>query len=129
MDTLTVDPPQAPATLAADEIRLSTGVIARISRTNALHYHRADMLVQRAGFDKHGFSLVLHVRFRALLAVSHLDGVRMPWPRAKQRDMEEFLARFSSGDADLICQRYIALNETLAALPPSPTTPPPGRAL
>lgn len=128
MDIAMTDPPAVPPALAADELRLSTGAIAKISRTNALHDHRVDQLLHQAGFDKHGFSLVTHVRFRALLAISHLDGVRMLWPRAKARQLEAFLARFSSGDFDIVCQRYVSLNETLAALPPSPHTPT-GRAL
>ncbi len=41
-------------TLAADEVRLSGGRIARVRRTNALHDHRSDMLVVAAGFDKGG---------------------------------------------------------------------------
>ncbi len=100
--------------LAADEVRLSGGRIARVRRTNSLHDHRSDMLVVAAGFDKGGVpNAAVHTRFRALLAVATIDGRPLRWPRGRKADMEVFLERFDSGDCEVVAIMYERLNENL----------------
>ncbi len=96
--------------LEADEVFLSTGKVARVKKTNALHDVRVDQLVTQAGYNAHGVDAVTAMRFRALLAVVTLDGKPVVWPRGQRAAMDAWISRFTSGDADRICGKYAVLH-------------------
>ena len=96
--------------LEPDEVLLSTGRVARVRRTTALHDTRCDQLVVGAGYDKGGIDGPTHARFRVLLAVSSLDGKPVEWPAGRRQEMDAFLDRFTSGDADRICHKYAVMH-------------------
>ena len=79
--------------LEPDEVLLSTGRVARVRRTTALHDTRCDQLVVGAGYDKGGIDGPTHARFRVLLAVSSLDGKPVEWPAGRRQEMDAFLDR------------------------------------
>jgi len=105
---------QAPAALGRaleqGEVYLSTGKVARVKKTNALHDVRVDQLVTQAGYNTHGVDAVTAVRFRALLAVVTLDGKPVEWPRGSRHAMDSWISRFTSGDAERICEKYAVLH-------------------
>ncbi len=109
--------------LEHDEVLLSTGKVARVRRTSALHDTRCDQLVVGAGYDKGGIDGPTHTRFRVLLAVATIDGHPVEWPRGTRQDMDNFLARFTSGDADRITNTYCVLH----GYAPPATTPVSGK--
>ncbi len=96
--------------LEPDEVLLSTGKVARVKKTNALHDVRVDQLVTQAGYNAHGVDAVTAMRFRALLAVATLDGKPVVWPRGQRAAMDAWISRFTSGDADRICGKYALLH-------------------
>ncbi len=103
--------------LEPDEVLLSTGKVARVRRTSALHDTRCDQLVVRAGYDAHGIDGPTHARFRYLLAVATIDGKPVDWPRGQRQDMDIFLAKFSSGDSERIAYKYALMH----GFTPAPT--------
>ncbi len=96
--------------LEQGEVFLSTGQVARVHRTNALHDVRVDQLVTQAGYHVHGVDAVTAMRFRTVLAVSTLDGKPVEWPKGQRQAMDNFMARFTSGDAERISQKYALLH-------------------
>ncbi len=60
--------------LEQGEVLLSTGKVARVKKTNALHDVRVDQLLTQAGYNAHGVDGVTAARFRALLALATIDG-------------------------------------------------------
>ncbi len=96
--------------LESDEVLLSTGKVARLRRTSALHDTRCDQLVARAGYDAGGIDGPTHARFRVLLALATIDGKPVEWPRGQRQDMDIFLARFTSGDAERISHKYCVMH-------------------
>ncbi len=96
--------------LEPDEVYLSTGKVARVKKTNALHDVRVDQLVTQAGYNAHGVDAVTAVRFRALLAVVSLDGKPVDWPRGQRQEMDSWISRFTSGDADRIAYKYAVMH-------------------
>lgn len=96
--------------LEHDEVLLSMGRVARVKKTNALHDVRVDQLVTQAGYNAHGVDAVTGARFRALLAVSSLDGKPVEWPRGQRQAMDSWVSRFTSGDAERIVYTYCVLH-------------------
>jgi len=96
--------------LEPNEVLLSTGKVARLRRTSALHDTRCDQLVVRGGYDAGGVDGPTHARFRVLLAVATIDGKPVEWPRGQRPDMDIFLARFTSGDAERISHKYCVMH-------------------
>jgi len=96
--------------LEQGEVYLSTGQVARVKKTNALHDVRVDQLVTQAGYNAHGVDAVTAMRFRALLAVATIDGKPVEWPRGQRQAMDAWISRFTSGDADRIAEKYALLH-------------------
>ncbi len=106
--------------LEQGEVLLSTGKVARVHRTNALHDVRVDQLLTQAGYHAHGVDAVTGAHFRALLAVATLDGKPVVWPRGQRAAMDAWISRFTSGDADRITGAYCILQ----GFAPAPATTP-----
>ncbi len=104
--------------LESGEVLLSTGKVARVKRTNALHDVRVDQLVTQAGYHAHGVDAVTAMRFRALLAVATLDGKPVDWPRGQRQAMDSWVSRFTSGDADRVANAYCVVH---GYVPPAAT--------
>ncbi len=96
--------------LEADEVFLSTGKVARVKKTNALHDVRVDQLVTQAGYNAHGVDAVTGARFRAMLAVATIDGKPVEWPRGQRQAMDAWVSRFTSGDAERLTNTYCRLH-------------------
>ncbi len=96
--------------LEPDEVLLSTGKVARLRRTSALHDTRCDQLVVGAGYDAGGIDGPTHARFRVLLALATIDGKPVQSPSGQRQAMDNFLARFTSGDADRLTNTYCRLH-------------------
>ncbi len=96
--------------LEPDEVYLSTGRVARVKKTNALHDVRCDQLVVRAGYDAGGIDGPTHARFRTLLAVATIDGKPVDWPSGERQAMDSWVSRFTSGDADRIAHAYCVIH-------------------
>jgi len=109
--------------LEQGEVFLSTGQVARVRRTNALHDVRVDQLVTQAGYNVHGVDGATSARFRALLAVATIDGKPVEWPRGQRQAMDAWISKFTSGDAERITGVYCLLQ----GFAPAPATPPSGQ--